>query len=82
MMKIEICVVLMRESRTWTTQEMADQIGISYGSTHNLLVEMDYRKVGSHWLPHELSGIVHNRPGVRSLSYFICRCVLMRIAYL
>jgi hypothetical protein len=46
---------LMRESRTWTTQELADQIGISYGSTHNLLVEMDYRKVGSHWLPHELS---------------------------
>ncbi len=47
--------ILMRESRTWTTEEIATNLEISVGSAHNLLVEMEYRKIGSHWLPHELN---------------------------
>ena len=45
---------LMRESRTWTTDEIATELGISHGSAHYLLVEMDYSKLGSKWL-HQLS---------------------------
>jgi hypothetical protein len=46
---------LMRESRTWTTGELANEMNISVGSTHNLLHEMEFRKVGPKWLPHELN---------------------------
>ena len=45
---------LMRESRTWTTDEIATELGISHGSAHNLLVKMDYRNLASKWL-HQLS---------------------------
>jgi transposase len=41
--------------RTWTIDELVDVMGISHGSVYLLLKRGNYRKVGSIWLPHQLS---------------------------
>ena len=41
--------------RTWTIDELVDVMGISHGSVYLLLKRGSYRKVGSIWLPHQLS---------------------------
>ena len=45
---------LMSQRRTWTIDELVDVMGISRGSVWNLLQRGHYRKVGAHWLPHQL----------------------------
>ena len=46
---------LMSMTRTWTIDELVDVMGISHGSIYLLLKRGNYRKVGSIWLPHQLS---------------------------
>ena len=46
---------LMSLKRTWTIDELADTMGISHGSVYVLLRRGNYRKIGPHWLPHNLS---------------------------
>jgi len=46
---------LMSMRRTWTIDELVDVMGISHGSVYILLKRANYRKVGSIWLPHQLT---------------------------
>ena len=51
----EILDELMSQRRTWTVDQLVDVMGISRGSIYLLLKKGGYRKIGSIWLPHELS---------------------------
>lgn len=47
---------LMRESRTWTTDELVHELGgIGKNALYKLLRKNQFRKIASQWLPHELS---------------------------
>ena len=46
---------LMRERRTWTIEQLSDEMGIGYGSVQRLLIRGRYRKAKSIWLPHQLT---------------------------
>jgi transposase len=47
---------LMRESRTWTTDELVHELGgIGKDALYKLLRKNQFRKIASQWLPHELS---------------------------
>ena len=51
----EILNELITERRTWIVDQLVEVMGISRGSIHILLKNGGYRKIGSIWLPHELS---------------------------
>lgn len=42
---------LMAEKRTWTIEEIAYILGISFGSARELIRLNGYRKINARWLP-------------------------------
>jgi transposase len=46
---------LMSESRSWTLEQLAYEIGISYSSTQRLVEQARYTKKGPVWEPHKLT---------------------------
>lgn len=46
---------LLNEDRCWTTDQLANQLGISHGSTLRLLDQLEVRKVASRWVPYALT---------------------------
>ena len=52
---------LMEESRTFTTDQLADQTGISPTSVRRILTRLGYKKIGPHWLPHLLTDAQRTR---------------------
>jgi transposase len=47
--------ILMSETRSWTLDQLAEVMNISHGSVYNLLHEKGFKKLGSNFVPHELT---------------------------
>lgn len=53
--------VLFDASREWTLEELAYELGVSYGSTQELVQRIGFRKVASRFVPHELTCAIRSQ---------------------
>ena len=53
--KQDALMELKKESRSWTEDQLANELDISQASVSRMLTELGFRKLGSDWVPHDLT---------------------------